>query len=138
MTRRRSRVFISSTLTGSILQALCRTTALKKSYAGLPKGHVQSDEEKALLRAQAAQKQAEKRHSSKDHESSAKRVEKQLAKLNEPQQQTAYGEKGLQVHKGAAQEGQKTFIPAYDVGGKQWTIQYINEDGTKRFAKNTP
>ncbi|EDA7616284.1 toprim domain-containing protein, partial [Salmonella enterica subsp. enterica serovar Typhimurium] len=104
------------------------------------KGYVQSDEEKALLRAQAAQKQAEKAaQQQKDHESSAKRVEKQLAKLNEPQQQTAYLEKkGLQVHKGVFtdKEGQKTFIPAYDVQGKQWTMQYINEDGTKRFAKN--
>ena len=46
--------------------------------------------------------------------------------------------KGLQVHKGVFtdKEGQKTFIPAYDVQGKQWTMQYINEDGTKRFAKN--
>lgn len=104
------------------------------------KGYVQSDEEKALLRAQAAQKQAEKAaQQQKDHESSAKRVEKQLANLNEPQQQTAYLEKkGLQVHKGVFtdKEGQKTFIPAYDVQGKQWTMQYINEDGTKRFAKN--
>ncbi len=85
------------------------------------KGYVQSDEEKALLRAQAAQKQAEKAaQQQKDHESSAKRVEKQLAKLNEPQQQTAYLEKkGLQVHKGVFtdKEGQKTFIPAYDVQG---------------------
>lgn len=104
------------------------------------KGYVQSDEEKALLRAQAAQKQAEKAaQQQKDHESSAKRVEKQLAKLNEPQQQTAYLEKkGLQVHKGVFtdKDGQKTFIPAYDVQGKQWTMQYINEDGTKRFARN--
>lgn len=104
------------------------------------KGNVMSDEEKALLRAQAAQKQAEKAaQQQKDHESSAKRVQKQLAKLNEPQQQTAYlKKKGLQVHKGVFtdKDGQKTFIPAYDVHGKQWTMQYINEDGTKRFAKN--
>jgi antirestriction protein ArdC/phage/plasmid primase-like uncharacterized protein len=104
------------------------------------KGYVQTDEEKALLRAFAAQKQAEKAaQQQKEHESSAKRVEKQLDKLNEPQQQTAYLEKkGLQVHKGVFtdKDGQKTYIPAYDVQGKQWTMQYINEDGTKRFAKN--
>lgn len=104
------------------------------------RGYVQTDEEKALLRAQAAQKQAEKAaQQQKDHESSAKRVEKQLAKLNEPQLLTAYLEKkGLQVHKGlfTDKDGQKTFIPAYDVQGKQWSMQYINEDGTKRFAKN--
>ncbi|HDS7253968.1 TPA: DUF1738 domain-containing protein [Escherichia coli] len=104
------------------------------------KGYVQSDEEKALLRAQAAQKQAEKAaQQQKEHESSAKRVEKQLGQLSELQQPTAYLEKkGLQIHKGVFtdKEGQKTFIPAYDVQGKQWTMQYINEDGTKRFAKN--
>lgn len=104
------------------------------------KGYVQSDEEKALLRAQAAQKQAEKAaQQQKSYESSAKRVEKQLGELNEPQQPTSYLEKkGLQVHQGifTDKEGQKTYIPAYDVQGKQWTMQYINEDGTKRFAKN--
>lgn len=104
------------------------------------KGYVQTDEEKALLRAQAAQKQAEKAaQQQKDHEASAKRVGKQLGQLSEPQQQTAYLEKkGLQVHKGVFtdKDGDKTYIPAYDVSGKQWTMQYINEDGTKRFAKN--
>jgi putative DNA primase/helicase len=28
-------------------------------------------------------------------------------------------------------------VPGYDVEGKLWTIQYIKEDGTKRFAKNS-
>jgi phage/plasmid primase-like uncharacterized protein len=28
-------------------------------------------------------------------------------------------------------------VPGYDVEGKLWTIQYMNEDGTKRFAKNS-
>ncbi|TDN48860.1 zincin-like metallopeptidase domain-containing protein [Scandinavium goeteborgense] len=104
------------------------------------KGYVQTDEEKALLRAQAAQKQAEKAaQQQKDHDASAKRVGKQLGQLSEPQQQTAYLEKkGLPVHKGVFTDkgGDKTYIPAYDVSGKQWTMQYINEDGTKRFAKN--
>ena len=34
-------------------------------------------------------------------------------------------------------EGQKTYIPAFDADGKQWTMQYIQEDGTKRFAKDS-
>ena len=29
-------------------------------------------------------------------------------------------------------------VPGYDVEGKLWTIQYIKEDGTKRFAKEFP
>ena len=28
-------------------------------------------------------------------------------------------------------------MPGYDVDGKLWTIQYIKEDGTKRFAKDS-
>jgi len=28
-------------------------------------------------------------------------------------------------------------VPGYDVEGKLWTIHYIKEDGTKRFAKNS-
>jgi putative DNA primase/helicase len=27
------------------------------------------------------------------------------------------------------------YIPATDADGKQWTMQYIQEDDTKRFAK---
>jgi phage/plasmid primase-like uncharacterized protein len=29
----------------------------------------------------------------------------------------------------------KTYIPAYDVEGRQWTMQTISEDGQKRFEK---
>ena len=28
-------------------------------------------------------------------------------------------------------------MPGYDVDGKLWTVQYIKEDGTKRFAKDS-
>jgi putative DNA primase/helicase len=28
-------------------------------------------------------------------------------------------------------------VPGYDVDGKLWTVQYIKEDGTKRFAKDS-
>jgi putative DNA primase/helicase len=28
-------------------------------------------------------------------------------------------------------------VPGYDVEGKLWTVQYIKEDGTKRFAKDS-
>ena len=33
--------------------------------------------------------------------------------------------------------GQMTYIPAFDANGKQWTMQYIHQDGTKRFAKDS-
>lgn len=35
------------------------------------------------------------------------------------------------------QRGEKTYLPASDIDGKQWTMQYIQENGTKRFAKDS-
>jgi phage/plasmid primase-like uncharacterized protein len=32
---------------------------------------------------------------------------------------------------------QTTYVPATDTNGKLWTMQYIREDGIKRFAKNS-
>ena len=47
--------------------------------------------------------------------------------------------KGIEPQAGVFTDraGQKTYIPATDVDGKQWTMQYIQEDGTKRFAKDS-
>jgi putative DNA primase/helicase len=44
----------------------------------------------------------------------------------------------VQVHPGAFTDREKktTFIPAIDVDNKLWSMQYIQEDGTKRFAKD--
>lgn len=104
------------------------------------KGYVQSDEERAVLRARAAEQRLQREaEQAKAHESTAQRVDRQAKSMVIPQTPTAYLEKkGLQVHNGILtdKEGVKTCIPAYDIDGKQWTMQYINEDGTKRFAKN--
>ena len=47
--------------------------------------------------------------------------------------------KGIEPHAGALtdKDGKKTYVPATDVDGKHWTTQYIKEDGTKRFAKDS-
>jgi putative DNA primase/helicase len=47
--------------------------------------------------------------------------------------------KGIKAHEGALtdKENKNTCIPAFDANGKQWSMQYIQEDGTKRFAKNS-
>jgi len=47
--------------------------------------------------------------------------------------------KGIQVHSGAYVDNEKqlTCIPAIDIDGILWTVQYIAEDGTKRFAKDS-
>ena len=37
----------------------------------------------------------------------------------------------------ADKEDKTLVVPGYDAEGKIWTAQYIQEDGTKRFAKGT-
>ena len=63
-----------------------------------------------------------------------------MADLVPVTQPTAYMQaKGIQPQAGVMtdRDGQKTYIPATDANGKQWTMQYIQEDGTKRFAKDS-
>jgi phage/plasmid primase-like uncharacterized protein len=60
-----------------------------------------------------------------------------LAPIEQP---TPYLEaKGIKPQAGVLtdKEGQKTYIPVFDADGKQWAMQYIQEDGTKRFAKDS-
>ena len=47
--------------------------------------------------------------------------------------------KKLTISEGIYTDNQrlKTFVPAYDVNGKAWSIQTIGEDGSKRFAKDS-
>ncbi|WP_027156702.1 strawberry notch-like NTP hydrolase domain-containing protein [Methylobacter luteus] len=105
------------------------------------KGYTLDPQEKAKLQAEAATKLAE-RAAEQDrlHEATAQRVSRQLETLIPVNKPTAYLEaKGIEAHAGALtdKEGQKTYIPAFDVEGKQWTMQYIQEGGTKRFAKDS-
>jgi hypothetical protein len=53
-------------------------------------------------------------------------------------EKTAYHEaKGIEPLPGAPVRNGDVLLPGYDVEGKLWTIQYIKEDGTKRFAKDS-
>lgn len=47
--------------------------------------------------------------------------------------------KGIQVHSGVYTDEEKklTCIPATDSNGTIWTVQYIDKDGAKRFAKDS-
>lgn len=105
------------------------------------KGYALSDQEKSTLHAEAAAKLAE-RAAEQDRlqEATAQRVGRQMIDLVPVEHPTPYMQvKGIEAHAGVFtdREGQKTYIPAYDVDGKQWTMQYIQEDGTKRFAKDS-
>ena len=53
-------------------------------------------------------------------------------------QKTAYHDaKGIEPLPGAAVRNGDLLVPGYDIDGKLWTIQYIKEDGTKRFARES-
>ena len=105
------------------------------------KGYALSDQEKAKLQAAAATKLAEREAAQEQaHEATAQRVGRQMATLAPVEQPTPYLQaKGIQPQAGVLtdKERQKTYIPICDVDGKQWAMQYIQEDGTKRFAKDS-
>ncbi len=105
------------------------------------KGYALDPAEKAKMQAEAAAKLAARAEEQERlHEATAQRIGRQAQSLVPITEPTPYlRDKGLQLHAGVLtdQEGQKTYIPAYDADGKQWTMQYIQEDGTKRFAKDS-
>ncbi|WP_035918840.1 zincin-like metallopeptidase domain-containing protein [Legionella fairfieldensis] len=105
------------------------------------KGYVLSDEQKEALQSNLSSKfQARLNEQSHSQEQAALRVSNQVSHLTTIKTQTPYlRTKEIAIHSGifTDEEGKTTYIPAYDVQGKQWTMQYIKEDGTKRFAKNS-
>lgn len=105
------------------------------------KGYSLSDEDKAKLNAEAATKLAQRdANLERTQQQTSTRIENQMASLVPITQPTPYlADKGIQAHTGALTdtEGKTTFIPAQDINGKVWTMQYISEDGTKRFAKDS-
>jgi len=105
------------------------------------KGYALDPEQKAQLNAEAAAKlQARDAEQARLHEQTAQRVTRQMADLVPVELPTPYMQaKGIEPQTGVFtdKEGQKTYIPATDVDGKQWTMQYIKEDGIKRFAKDS-
>ena len=105
------------------------------------KGYALSPEEKAKLQAQAAEKlQARAVEEERQHELTAQRIGEEMTKLIPVSSPTTYlASKQIAVQAGifTDSEGKKTYVPAHDADGKVWTMQYILEDGAKRFAKNS-
>jgi putative DNA primase/helicase len=66
------------------------------------------------------------------------RLSTELRTLSSGVEKTGYHEaKGIEPLAGAPVRNGDLLVPGYDVDGKLWTIQYIKEDGTKRFAKES-
>lgn len=105
------------------------------------KGYSLDPEQKVAMQAEAAAKLAARaEQQQREQERAAQRVGKQMADLVPIAASTPYLEaKGITLQAGVYtdRDGQKTYIPAIDADGKQWTMQYIQEDGTKRFAKES-
>ncbi|MDA7024230.1 MULTISPECIES: zincin-like metallopeptidase domain-containing protein [Pseudomonas] len=104
------------------------------------KGYSLTDEQKATLQAEAATKlQAREAALLKTHEAVAAKVTRSMENLVPVVELTPYmSAKGIQPLSGVLTDkaGKETVIPAIDENGKQWTAQYIQKDGTKRFAKD--
>jgi antirestriction protein ArdC/phage/plasmid primase-like uncharacterized protein len=105
------------------------------------KGYKLDNEDKARLAAEAATKLREREAELvRRQEQAAQRVATQLAELVPTDHPTPYMvAKGLGPQPGTFtdKDGKKTCLPAIDANGKQWTMQYVQENGTKRFAKDS-
>lgn len=105
------------------------------------KGYSLTDDERATLHALAASKIQERTEAQKqDQEEAAQRVSKQLSDLilitvQTPYLQTKKIEPNSEIFTDV--KGETTYIPAIDAKGTLWSMQYIQKDGTKRFAKNS-
>ena len=92
----------------------------------------------AKLRAEAAAKQHQSAaEQARLNEETAKRLEQELGRLTPVTFPTAYMQtKGIGTHPGVYTDAEgKTCVPATDAAGKLWTVQFIDAEGKKRFAK---
>ena len=104
------------------------------------KGYTLTGEQKASLAADAAAKlQLRDEQTRESQAEAARRVEQQLRGAKQARSTPYLEAKQATATKGifADQESKTLVVPGYDAEGKIWTAQYIQEDGTKRFAKGT-
>ena len=98
-----------------------------------------SKQERASFLAECEKKQTERAATQVlEQEKTAQRVAGQLSAMQQNVLTPYLEKKGLSPRPGVflGEDGKTTCIPAFDADGKLWTMQYIQEDGTKRFAKN--
>ena len=98
-----------------------------------------SPEAKADLAAQAEQKRYARKQAERElYEATAKRLaEEQQLNIAGVDPTEYHKAKQIEVTPGASARNGDVLVPGYDVEGKLWTMQYIKEDGTKRFAKDS-
>jgi putative DNA primase/helicase len=98
-----------------------------------------SPEAKADLTVEAEQKRYARKQAERElYEATAQRLGEELRINNSGVKQTQYHKaKQIEATPGAPSRNGDVLVPGYDVDGKLWRIQYIKEDGTKRFAKDS-
>lgn len=106
------------------------------------KGYVLTEKQKAEFKIAAIEKQKQREQALLEkHHTTSLKLEQKISVMSEANDTTPYLEsKGIQSHGGIYMTGDDnkiTCIPATDIEGKLWTAQYILEDGTKRFAKDS-
>ncbi|HAU0911820.1 TPA: DUF1738 domain-containing protein [Legionella pneumophila] len=105
------------------------------------KSYILTDEQKATLKTEAFEhQQTRQRELEAKQKNTALRLKEKLSMMSEIVEPTPYMQaKGIEVHSGVYtdEERKLTCIPATDCEGTLWTVQYIAEDGTKRFAKDS-
>lgn len=105
------------------------------------KGYSFTPEEKARLQADAFEKLKAREMAHQEAQAAAAlRVERRVEELLPAVSPTPYlATKGIKPQVGVLtdKEGLSTCIPATDANGKLWSMQFISQNGTKRFSKNS-
>jgi antirestriction protein ArdC/phage/plasmid primase-like uncharacterized protein len=112
----------------------------KEVQRWVARGQGLTAEERSELLAEAERKRNERHRQDQERfEATAARLSGELRPMSlSGVQKTGYHDaKGIEPLPGAPVRNGDLLVPGYDVAGKLWTIQYIKEDGTKRFAKDS-
>lgn len=112
-------------------------TGEEKRWAA--KGYILDDNQKKALHEEAKENVAKRDGELKEqHDKAAKRLQGQIKRYDKPQEPTPYMKsKDIQLHPGVYQNGNSTCIPLYNANGEVRSMAYVQEDGTKRYAKNS-
>ena len=114
-----------------------RTKEVKRWKA---RGQTLSAQQRNELLAEAEKKRYERRRQEQERfEVTAAQLSDELRSISlSGVEKTAYHHaKGIEPLPGAAVRAGDLLVPGYDADGKLWTVQYIKEDGTKRFARQS-
>jgi putative DNA primase/helicase len=104
------------------------------------RGQGLSAEQRSELLADVEKKRHERHRQEQERfEATAHRLVNELQSLSPSGvEKTSYHKaKGIEPLAGVPVRNGDLLVPGYDVDGKLWTVQYIKEDGTKRFGKDS-